>query len=205
MTVLSVKPARLHLYDITLDDGQCGSIDKTVWEHSGFAVGSALDDAQWEALLEHSAQHRAREKALYYLSLRDYGSGELETKLCRVGIDRDLAHRTVSRLTESGLIDDTRYATMLARDMSERKLYPKRRIAMALREKGFPSAAVEDALLQIDDKEEQQALELLKKKRYNGFHEPAEKQKALAMLARYGFSFSAAKRAIERYADEDDE
>ncbi len=205
MTVLSVKPAKLHLYDIMLDDGQSGSIDKTVWEHSGFAVGTTLDDVQWETLLEQSAAYRAREKALYYLSLRDYGSGELETKLCRAGIDRELARRTVSRLTESGLIDDTRYATMLARDMSERKLYPKRRIAMALREKGFTPAAVVEALLQIDDKEEQQALELLKKKRYNGLHEPAGKQKALAMLARYGFSFSAAKRAIERYTNEDDE
>ena len=205
MTVRDVKSAKLHLYTVEFDDGLQLSIDKTVWEHSGFSKGSVMDDEQLMALCIHSEQHRAREKALYYLSLRDYGSGELVSKLRQAGIEKELARTTVERLSESGLIDDARYAAALARDMSERKLYPKRRIGMALREKGFDSATIEAVLYEIEDKEEQQALELLCKKRYNKTDDARKREKALAMLARYGFSYAAAKRALAWFDETEDE
>ncbi|MBQ3093543.1 MAG: hypothetical protein IJC52_00075, partial [Clostridia bacterium] len=114
MTVLDVKAAKLHVYTVELDDGQCVSIDKTVWEHSGLSKGSVLDDEELTALCARSDEYRAREKALYYLSLRDYGSGELVSKLRQAGIEKELAGATVQRLVDSGLIDDTRYAAALA-------------------------------------------------------------------------------------------
>ena len=103
-----------------------------------------------------------------YLSNRDYGSSELIQKLCLAGIERTLAQETVYRLCESGLINDERYAMMMARDMQERKLYPKRRIAMALREKGFSSEIISLAVDALPDEEEEQALALLQKKRIFG-------------------------------------
>lgn len=201
--VTSVSPAKQHLVCIEFDDGQSGLIDKTVWEHVGYAIGTHLDDKEWEALCDRSARHRAREKALYYLSLRDYGSGELIKKLVTAQIPRSLAEETVEKLVSCGLINDERYALMLATDMQNRKLYPKRRIGMALREKGFSSVDIETALANLPDEEEQQALEFLIKKRYNIKNDPTKREKALAMLARYGFSYAVSKRALDRLEDED--
>ena len=113
----------------------------------------------------------------------------------KVGFARDLAEKTVKRLRDSGLINDARYAAMLAADMQERKLYPKRRIAMALREKGFSSQDIEDALCNLPDAEEQQALDLLRKKRYKKTSDPAMREKAFGMLGRYGFSYAVSRRA----------
>ncbi len=203
MKVTAATPARQHLMNVELDDGQSGAIDKTVWEHSGLTVGSSLTEEEWATLCECSAVHRAREKALYYLSLRDYGSGELVSKLRQGGIDKELAVATVARLVDSGLIDDVRYATMLARDMSARKLYPTRRIRMALREKGFDADTIDEAVAQLDAQEEQQALEFLRKKGYNGADDPAKREKVLAQMARYGFSYAAAKRAMALFDEED--
>ncbi len=203
MRVVSAESAKQHLFRITFDDGQCGEIDKTIWEHSGFAIGAELSDAQWDALCVRSCEYRAREKALYYLSLRDYGSGELIEKLRRAGIDRALAQEVVSRLCESGLIDDARYATMLARDLQQRKLYPKRRIVMALREKGFSSEVISQAVEDLPDEEEQQALELLRKKGYCVIRDAKHREKALGMLARYGFSYSVSVKALSRLQDEE--
>lgn len=205
MSVIAVKPAKKHLYEIVLDGGQRVWIDKTVWEHSGLREGDEMTDEALQALTERSEAYRAREKALYYLSLRDYGSGELIAKLRQADIDRALAEATVARLVESGLIDDQRYAEMLARDMSTRKLYPKRRIAMALREKGFDSDTIDEALLQLSCEEEQQALELLRKKGYNGAADYAKREKTLAMLARYGFSYAAARRAMVLWEEAQEE
>lgn len=205
MRIVSVQAGKQHLCTVTLDDSTALLIDKTIWEHSGLSVGTEVTAEDIHHLSAVSETHRAREKALYYLSLRDYGSGELIGKLCRAGISRDLAEQSVSRLVDSGLIDDARYALRLARDMQERKLYPKRRIAMALREKGFCAQDIEQAVEQLSDEEEQQALELLRKKRYNDIREPAKREKALAMLARYGFSYTVSKRAIDRLVDQDAE
>ncbi len=198
MQIVSVEAAKQHLYIISFEDGQHGEIDKTVWEHSGLSVGSELSDSEWESLCTRSGVYRAREKALYYLSSRDYGSGELVQKLCRAGIDRSLAEQTIERLCDSGLIDDTRYATMLARDLQARKLYPKRRVAMALREKGFSSDLIAQVVEELPDEEEEQALELLRKKRYNGSCDAKQREKALGMLARYGFSYAVSARALKR-------
>lgn len=205
MTVISIKAAKQHLYDIVFDDGETVAIDKTVWEHSGIREGDRLTFEEVARLLEASSTHRAREKALYYLSLRDYGSGELVQKLCRVGFDHVLAEITVNRLVDIGLIDDIRYAGMLARDMSTRKMYPKRRIAMVLREKGFHSDIIDEILLQLPPEEEQQALELLRKKGYNGAADYVTREKALAMLARYGFSYATARRALALWEEEKEE
>ncbi len=205
MIVTEVKAAKQHLYTIVFDDGESMDIDKTVWEHSGIQKQDEMSLKQAEELLSASNEYRAREKALYYLSLRDYGSGELVQKLCRVGIDRTLASVTVDKLAAAGLIDDVRYAGLLARDMSTRKLYPKRRIAMALREKGFASDVIEEILLQLPAEEEQQALELLRKKGYNGAADCVKREKALAMLARYGFSYAAAKRALALWEESAEE
>ncbi len=195
VTVLAVEAAKLHQVRVVTDDGET-LIDKTVWAQYGRPIGEELTDAEWQYILEYSAVYRAREKALYYLSLRDYGRAELISKLCQVGIERDRAEATVTRLVESGLIDDRRYARMLAQSMQTRKLYPKKRIAMALREKGFDADTVQEALFELPDEEEQQALELLRKKRYNGASDRKQRDKALAMLARYGFSYAVAQRAL---------
>ncbi|MGN0171533.1 MAG: regulatory protein RecX [Acutalibacteraceae bacterium] len=205
MKIVSVKAQKQHLYEVTLDDGQQGQIDKTVWEQTAYGEGTAVDDEQWEALCRRSQEHRARERALYYLSLRDYGSGELTSKLCRAGFDRALSQQTVEKLCRAGLVDDARYAAMLARDMQGRKLYPRRRIAMVLREKGFPAQAIEEALEALPDREEQQALELLYKKRYNGANDQKQREKALGMLARYGFSYAVSRRALEEWEREQTE
>ncbi len=195
MRILAVEAAKQHLFRVSVEDGEA-MIDKTIWGHSGWQIGDELSDAEWAALSESSEAHRAREKALYYLSLRDYGSGELTNKLCQAGIARDRATATVERLVQSGLIDDKRYALMLARDLTARKLYPKRRVAMALREKGFDSDTIVEILSKLPEEEEQQALELLRKKRYNGASDRKQREKTMAMLARYGFSYAASQRAM---------
>ncbi len=201
MRINKVTPAKQHLYDVQFEDGQSIPIDKTIWEHSGLSVGADVTQEEQEALYGESLAFRAREKALYYLSNRDYGSGELIQKLCRAGTDRTVAEQTVMRLRESGLIDDERYATTLARDLQERKLYPKRRIAMALREKGFSSEIVSLAVDSLSDEEEEQALSLLHKKRIFMIEDPKQREKVLAMLSRYGFSYAVASRALSRLND----
>lgn len=67
-----------------------------------------------------------REKALYLLSLRDYGRAELEKKL-RDEAGEDAAAEAAGRMEELGLLDDRRYAARLAGDCVGRRCFPRRR------------------------------------------------------------------------------
>ncbi len=202
MRVISVQPKKGHLALVTFDDETVGEIDTTVWERSGYAQGSDIGAGEWEALTYESERFRAKSRALYYLSARDYGCGEMAEKLVRAGFGREIAQSTAEELAAGGLIDDGAYARRLAADMASRKFYPNRRIAIALSEKGFSGQTVRLAVDGLPDNETDRALELLRKKRYNNLSDAAVRQKALGMLSRYGFSYSDAKAAAEALAEE---
>ncbi len=203
MRIVSAEKKRGHLMAVALDDGQTADIDIAVWEHSRARTGDEIGEEAWENLRETSVRTRVHERALYYLSARDYGSGEMAGKLRAAGFPRDAAEREVRRLCDAGLIDDERTAGRIARDLASRKLYPRRRIVLALRDRGFSAETAERAAEALPDDEVQQALALLRRKRYNGNMDFSDRQKALGALARYGFSYGAAKEAIERLGEDE--
>jgi SOS response regulatory protein OraA/RecX len=55
-------------------------------------------------------EKRARDLALWRISVREYGARELARYLERKGIEKHLAQRTVEALEAERLVDDRRYA-----------------------------------------------------------------------------------------------
>ena len=199
MTVTSVERRRGSLYQVTLDDGTVQTIDKNVWDESAYDVGSSLSVEKWEQLQVTSQVRRARDRALYLLSLKDYPAKKLLDKLTEAGIDRTVAQNTVGRMQELGLVDDARYAGRLARDLFTYKHYSARRIEQELRQKGIPRDVAADAAANFSGAEQdlQQAIDFLRKKYYNKIAtEDARRKTAQAML-RAGFDYDTVRRAID--------
>jgi len=154
-----------------------------------------------EALLALSRRNRTRSRALYYLSGRDYAAKELKRKLSRSS-DKETADEVVDRLAEVGLVDDSAYAERLARSFANYRLYPRRRIMGALREKGISREDAETALEKLDTDDLQIALALIRKKYYNKTRDETGREKVAAALARSGFGFDTVRRAMEIVAAE---
>lgn len=76
---------------------------------SPYRAGGVIDDDQLRELLDRSEKNRAREKALYLLSMRDHSRGELERKLRRTAGEQTAAE-TAARMEEIGLVNDEAYA-----------------------------------------------------------------------------------------------
>ena len=150
------------------------------------------------ALLTASQNRRAREYALYLLSLRDYSEKELCRKLREKGYAEE-AINIAARMSELGLVNDEVYARRLARDCRVRKLYAHRRAVQEVVAHGILREVAQYAVEAVDETENltdlQQALALLEKKRYTVSATPAERQRGTALLMRYGYDGSTVREA----------
>lgn len=208
MRIETLERRRGARFCMTLDDGREFTVDKQTLEESVYTVGSAIDDEELGALLAASETRRAREYALYLLSVRDYGEKELCRKLREKGYAAHAAE-TAARMTELGLVNDEVYARRLARDCRLRKLYARRRTVQEITAHGIARETAQYAVEAVDEAENltdlQQALALLEKKRYTVSVTATERQRGTALLMRYGYDSGTVREAWRSLPSDDGE
>lgn len=154
---------------------------------------SALWQLQRRALTEHELRTALQKKAKRAAAV--HGDNPLAT----TWIDA-----LVERLRSSLLLDDVRVATARASSGRARGL-SSRRIGMKLREKGIDADTAKAAMASVDADggavADLEAARVYARKKRLADKDP---QKALAALARQGFSFDIAKRALAPVADDED-
>ncbi len=204
MKIIEKKKIRGAQYVLSFDTDEdfTVTVDAATFDESYYYVGREISADELNALLALSRKNRTRSRALYYLSGRDYAKKELERKLSRCA-DRETAAQVVDRLEQVGLVNDSAYAERMARSLANYRLYPRRRIVSALREKGVSREDAENAVEQLETDDLQVALALLRKKYYNKLQEKTDREKVAAALVRSGFGFDTVKKAIEIVAMEE--
>ena len=198
--ITALRKQRGRLYCAELSDGTQVLLDRKTLEDCGVKEGATFTDAQWEKLVALCEQNRAREKALWLLSRRDYSVRELTGKL-RQSADREVAEATAARMEAVGLVDDERYAERLAREYCLVRKYPMRRAEQKMREKGLSRDLIEAAFEQLELDDVQVALEHLEKLCYTDIDCEETRRKMREKLVRYGFSYETLRTAI-RLAEE---
>ncbi|MCL2763150.1 MAG: RecX family transcriptional regulator [Treponema sp.] len=209
MTIVSIKAgATEDVRRIALSDGSCFSfnisylppiIDEN--RYSPGIEGLAITQAEEEAFRFASACLRAEKAALQLITRAEQTVFGLSRKLEKRGHDTACARAVITRLCETGLLDDHRYARLwlesrlsCLQGKAQQTASPRRLLA-ALRarvERHAAETALKEAL---DDETEQQLLE--------GFMQKQSRTKSLDRSAlRYqlkGEGFSSF--AIQRYFD----
>lgn len=201
MIITGVERKRRQLYQLELDHEPAVEVDVRTFDESPYREGSEIDDDGLYALLLCSRRRRAREKALWLLSARDYAAGEMVAKLAPEA-GQDIAEETVAALAEQGLIREEVYARRLAEEYCGRRHYPQKRAVLEMVRRGVDRDIAEQAVSENGSDDLQEALALLQKKRYTDTDKDKLRQKAFGFLARQGFDYSTARRAIERWSEE---
>ena len=202
MTITEIRKRRGRLYLLVLDGEPAMTVDIRTFEESPYRVGSSLSEEELRALLDESGRRRAEEKAVYLLSRGDHSRRGLEEKLRRFS-DREAAAQAAQRMEELGYVNDERYALRLARDLTERKLYPRRRAVQELCARGVDRELAVRAVEETEKEDLDKALELIVKKHYNRLHDEDGRRKAGAALARYGFDGGTIRRALAQCGADD--
>ncbi len=170
------------------------SVDGETLVKSGVRAGSVLDEAALEALRAESGERRAKDKALEYLSARDYASGELLEKLS-ARFDGHAAAAAVAEMTRLGLLDDARFAAHRARVLAGQNKSP-REIRRHLRQKGVEGALADEAVDALALDEAAACRAVIEKSLQRRLGE-GRRDLVIAALARRGFSYGAIREALE--------
>lgn len=160
----------------------------------GVAHGDEIDDAR-RAEVERALAHvRARLFVVRSLAARMQSVAEIERKLAARDIPAEVAREAIDRVSRYGYLDDASLAGQLARGMQSRG-YGRRRAEQKLRARGLSGApaakALDEAYGDLDEVElARQALGR------RSVVDDAARRRAVAFLARRGFSAAAAWKAV---------
>ena len=166
----------------------------------GVAEGDEIDDPRRTSVEEALTRVRARLFVVRSLAMKMQSAAEIEKKLAARDVPPEVARQAIERVKGYGYIDDASLAGQLARGMQARG-YGRRRAEQKLRTRGLPRALADTALDEAYGDRDEVALarEALGRRAVG---DDADRRRAVAFLARRGFSAGAAWRAVRDAADE---
>ena len=199
MTVTDIRPARKKLCSVYIDGEFAMKLDAAVLEENCIKPGTQLDDERLHELIKESEYRRAKEKALWLLSGRDYSSGGLYSKLLKEA-SPETAQSVVERMEELDLVGDEDYARRLSHDLLYIKKMSKRGALYKLMEKGIDRELAEEVLDEFDVDPVEQITELIERKYADKLADEKDRRRTVAALQRLGYSWSDIKEALAEFS-----
>ena len=173
-------------------------------------VGQALSEEDIAALQNVDAYHKAYHQSLDLLSRRPYSTAEVRQNLTKKGVLSVHIDRILSRLTDSGLLDDATFARFWIENRDAFRPRGVQALRFELRQKGVEATIIDQVLEDLDFDEDETAYRAGEKllPRIRSIEDPWQfQQKVAAALSRRGFRWEVIRRVSDRLwaiKDQDD-
>jgi SOS response regulatory protein OraA/RecX len=192
--------ARRRSIALRLDGREWLRVEPEAFAELGVADGDEIDDVRRAAVEEALGRVRARLFVVRSLAAKMQSTAEIEKKLAARDVSPAVAREAIERVTGYGYLDDESLAGQLARGMQSRG-YGRRRAEQKLRARGLSGALTEAALDEAYGGRDEVAL-ARKALGRRAVADDADRRRAIAFLARRGFSARAAWKAVQESAAE---
>lgn len=187
---------------LRFEDGTSLMVYPALLVDLGLYTGMEISPAAMESLKEQNGALSAKERATRILSYGVVSGKELEHRLRQKGESEEHAQEAVQWLQELRLLDDRQAAEQIVRSGLS-KGYGSARIRQMLYEKRIPKELWQEVLADLPEADE--AIDHFLNKRFRGkTPDRAECKRATDALLRRGHSWSDIRRALERYAPEEE-
>lgn len=187
---------------LRFDDGSTMLVPASLLTELRLGVGLELSPAALESLRDSCALASAKEQAVRIASAAAVSQKELEHRLVRKGESEEHAQEAVQWLSDLRLLDDAAVAEQIVRSGAA-KGYGAARIRQMLYEKRVPRELWDEALAALPPQDD--AIDTYLRRRFRGTTpDRAECKRATDALLRRGHSWSDIRRALERYAPDED-
>lgn len=190
---------------LTLSDGEEVALPRVLLNMCAYRSGMPFDEAQFCRVLSERAYPLALEKAIALLAGRSRTEKEMVEALRRNAYPETAIARVIAYLHEAGYIDDEQFAERWISTRTAKGL-GAHRIRQELLHKGIERQTIDHLLSVTDEDAAWKAAVQAARKASKGkeLSDPGDRRKVLAALARRGYDFSMAKRALEQVIHEDD-
>ncbi len=194
--IIKAQQGKGNKIHILVDGEYKATVDSDWWYSEKYRNSKEITEEELTELLGSVSFRRAYNKALDLLSNRPYCEKEFLRKLKEKDFSEDAAKSAVARLKELSLIDDEHYATVLAEHLSENKHYGEKRILQELLIRGVDREIAQNAVCALDKDAVNSIILLLERKFKDKIKSEKGKQRTVASLIRYGYSYSDIKSAF---------
>ena len=124
---------------------------------------------------------------------------ELRTYLEGKRVEPEAVGEVVTELSESGVLDDARYAERFTEDRRELSGWGPERIELDLARRGIPRGLIEAALSARSRADELAAAQTLLSERYQALDDDRTRNRAWQLLVRRGFDSELAYDAVRAH------
>ena len=201
MKIVEIKKDKKHTVRVSFDNGKDFNFDIDYWNSICLHQEDTITEQELKHHLAESEYIRAKSRGMWFLDRADYSEKSLYEKIVAGGISHTAAARAVARIKELGLIDDQKFASRLALQLSEANVSKRESYAQLLN-KGIPKDVIKSVVEQTEFDESAQIKAVIDKKYRTKMDTKENVQKVYAALIRKGFSYSAVSDVIKRYIKE---
>lgn len=203
MTVTAIEPKKKGLCALYIDGEFAFKVDTETVLSMRIDVGNEISDEKLHELVKNSDTKRAKDKAMWLISYRDYSKRELIEKVAKDS-STEAAQKAVERLLELGLVDDERYARRYAHDLIFIKRLSPVGAVRKLTEKGIDRDLAREVVDEIDVDTNDNITAIISKKYAKNLYDEKGRRRCVNGLLRLGYSYSDIKHALSQFTDCDD-
>jgi regulatory protein len=178
-----------------------GLLPETVRKQN-LKVGQELADSMLENLVKTDLRQRCYNTAARFLSYRPRSESEMRQRLARHGYDAETIEKTLDRYRASGLVDDAAFARFWVENRNTFSPRSKRLAKMELKKKGLQTDIIEEAVNDIDEKENAYRAALNRARRWEALDYKDFQLKLGQYLGRRGFNYGIIKEITDRVGKE---
>jgi len=165
-------------------------------------VGQELGENVLENLAKADLCQRCYNSAARFLSYRPRSESEMRQRLARHGYDADTIEKTLGRYRDMGLVDDAAFARFWVENRNTFSPRSKRLAKMELKKKGLQTGIIEEAVNDIDEKENAYRAALSRSRRLSALDDKTFRLKLGQYLGRRGFNYGIIKEITDRVGKE---
>ena len=186
---------------VRFESGEKLWFGRAAWlEHASLQPGDTEDLEALKQWLLPRQYPQALAGAVRLLAARARSTGEIRQKLTAYGYMDDTVDMVLYKLEKEGLVDDEAFAREWAAARMRHQM-GRSRILRELMQKGVSRDTAERAVAELDEEEGDAAAVALAQKLLRRYADEADAKKAMAKLmaamARRGYDFEHARRAVE--------
>lgn len=204
MTVTSIEQQKKNKekYSVFIDGNYAFSLIMQDILYFKIKEGEEIPLEKYNYIMDNLVYIKAQDTAINFLSYRMRTKKEIENKLREKDYSFEIIEKVTNFLEKYNYINDYQFAVSYVRECQKLKPKSKRMIKYELALKGIKEDIVEEAFLETDINDFENALKILNKKfKFIDKEDLKQKNKIYNYLSSKGFGWDSIKEAYEEAAE----
>ena len=161
-------------------------------------IGQELSDNEIEELQDNDRYQRCFNAAIRFLGYRPRSESEVRQRLQRHGFDSECREKTIGRLKEQGLVDDSEFARFWIENRETFSPRSRKLTSLELRRKGLDRDTIERIVSLVNENVSAYRAAISKANRLDSNDYHSFRRRLGEHLVRRGFGYDVIKETVER-------